>query len=792
VLYGDGHYSRKDRKEKVCFNIGTAINVKAPVKPLNPVIECERLALGKPISDLSSNDGMALDKPNISISAQDGKTAGKTGVKVEKERTRLLEQQVKMERERREQMEREYAAELERREREFAAEKVRMTSALSKLEQEKQELMARAGENEDEDMEEDEPDVYVLDEDLIQAGPYYNVRAARSLMMEDEILLGDGRVGKRKEAGFNIMGEKRLEKVIWRHRLDVGMNITTSFNPANMKCSGCPVRGVHSVVGREDGKQVVIVASDQNFPPVLYSKDGEACVAIIRIEFGTAKELGFAVGDLLHGISLPAGSVILVGSTSDLGRQGIVGYTDELARSLRILKEKQGKKVQVVALPPVPLGRINSFTVLRLVVEAEHWAEKLEGGDGVLLKRTRGELVKTIGEHAAGHVKDPEVTVNTLLKKVDGYDRVRVRSVVWNNMPEKMRLLSVEGEARIINTLVEEVRTNFGVRVSRNLDLAREGGRVQPEYKYVIIGASNADRVGDIMKELGKDVLKITKGGWRPSKKGVEEMLALMAGKDLGGRIVIFYGLDNGVYFAEDEEGDRSQPKPDEKGVYHVKGRVELATERQAKGLLANCDPILDRVSENREMLVAPGVRHYREPCCVLETHCTNLTEGGYRRGMIEDLGRIRDAMGDLCREKGMRSYRVVSPVDQLGIRVAMSEDDLIKILGDDPVHMTAAAYMKLAGSLISLAESPRTIFSGEKREREESEEDDGVENYHRKRHEWLYEVVSGSGGWHSGQQAKGSGQDRGRDGGRGEKRFQSGGDKGQGKGRMGGNIFAQ
>jgi hypothetical protein len=126
-------------------------------------------------------------------------------------------------------------------------------------------------------------------------------------------------------------------------------------------------------------------------------------------------------------------------------------------------------------------------------------------------------------------------------------------------------------------------------------------------------------------------------------------------------------------------------------------------------------------------------------------------------------------------------------------LRVAMSEDDLIKILGDDPVHMTAAGYMKLAGSLISMAESPRTIFSGEKREREESEEDgdEGVENYHRKRHEWLYEVVSGSGEWQGGQQARGSGQDRGRDGGRGEKRFQSGGDKGQGKGRMGGNIFS-
>ncbi len=113
----------------------------------------------------------------------------------------------------------------------------------------------------------------------------------------------------------------------------------------------------------------------------------------------------------------------------------------------------------------------------------------------------------------------------------------------------------------------------------------------------------------------------------------VEEMLALMAGKDLDRRVVILYGMDNGVYFAEDEEGDRSQPKPDEKGVYHVKGRVELATEKQARGLLANCDPILDKVKENRKLLVAPGVRHYREPCCVTETHCVNMRRGDTGEG---------------------------------------------------------------------------------------------------------------------------------------------------------------
>ncbi len=82
-----------------------------------------------------------------------------------------------------------------------------------------------------------------------------------------------------------MKGEGRLGKVVWRHRMAEGSNITLSFNPANMKCSGCQARGIHSVVGAEDGKPVVLVASDQNFPPVLFSKDGDSCVGIMRIEF---------------------------------------------------------------------------------------------------------------------------------------------------------------------------------------------------------------------------------------------------------------------------------------------------------------------------------------------------------------------------------------------------------------------------------------------------------------------------------------------------------------------------
>jgi hypothetical protein len=141
--------------------------------------------------------------------------------------------------------------------------------------------------------------------------------------------------------------------------------------------------------------------------------------------------------------------------------------------------------VKVVALPPVLLGGINSFRLLRLVVEAEHWAERLEGGDGVLLKRNRGEVVSKIGENRVGVVRELEEKVDTLLREVDGWKKIRIRSVAWANMLEKMKPLSEEGEKVVLDQLWEELRYNFGVRVSGNLDHSREGDVTKPVYKCI-------------------------------------------------------------------------------------------------------------------------------------------------------------------------------------------------------------------------------------------------------------------------------------------------------------------
>jgi hypothetical protein len=74
---------------------------------------------------------------------------------------------------------------------------------------------------------------------------------------------------------------------------------------------------------------------------------------VVRAEHGSMREIGFMMTDMLDGVALAPGSVILVGSVSDLAKQGVSGYTEEVARTVRILKEKLGPNVQVGILPPI-------------------------------------------------------------------------------------------------------------------------------------------------------------------------------------------------------------------------------------------------------------------------------------------------------------------------------------------------------------------------------------------------------------------------------------------------------
>jgi hypothetical protein len=556
------------------------------------------------------------------------------------------------------------------------------------------------------------------------SGPYYNVKAARLAQAEEEIVVGEAVHEKRKGVGFTLAGDKRILQAQMRYRMDRAMSISASFDLANLICSGCKERGPHSVVGSLDGDPVVMVVTDQNIPAVMFSRDGNPCIAVVRVEDGTTKEIGFLIGDMLDGIEMPQGSFILLGSVSDIGRQGLVGYAEEMARTLRNVKARLGKNVQLAAR-----------------------------------RRTRDAVKRNIAVLGIGKVRRPEENVHTLPKGVEDYEKVRRIMVGWSGMPARATPLTEAGEGEIVETLVEELRTNFGVRVSENIDQDRSVTVVVQTTRYVMLGGSNCDRLGDVLKAMGKRVVKITAGGWRPTRQNVEAMVVAVREKVERDDVVVLMGLDNGTYYEEDEEGTRRLLRKDEENVYHVEGKLVVAAPTQVVVLMKNCREVLEEVPDNRKVLMGPGPRYLRCKCCDQQGHVTNFEDRGYRKDILCDLQEAKEALVDLCRECEMRNFKVTSPVDLMGLRSHMEEAEVEALLGTDPVHYSVTGFATMASNLIEMVEGPKSVFQAEKRGRVVKEGlPDGVDmgSWHRGNTEWLFNTVFGLGGWRGGRANRG------------------------------------
>jgi hypothetical protein len=53
---------------------------------------------------------------------------------------------------------------------------------------------------------------------------------------------------------------------------------------------------------------------------------------------------------------------------------------------------------------------------------------------------------------------------------------VRMRMVGWSGMPARAASLTKDGEAAVVEQLIRDLKTNFGVRVSNNIILDRSSG----------------------------------------------------------------------------------------------------------------------------------------------------------------------------------------------------------------------------------------------------------------------------------------------------------------------------
>jgi hypothetical protein len=161
---------------------------------------------------------------------------------------------------------------------------------------------------------------------------YLSVAALKKSSLTNPNLMQGGRAEREncQIGSFDSRGDGRIALCHIRSVIEKRQNISTSFSPKTLMCSACPTRGEHPAFG-EGGNRQCFILSDQNFPGCVPVTAGE-CLKIIRIENGMLGELVGCFLDLFRGKILPAGSTVVLFSTTHLLMRGLSGYVTDLSR----------------------------------------------------------------------------------------------------------------------------------------------------------------------------------------------------------------------------------------------------------------------------------------------------------------------------------------------------------------------------------------------------------------------------------------------------------------------------
>jgi hypothetical protein len=135
-----------------------------------------------------------------------------------------------------------------------------------------------------------------------------------------------------RDAGFKNDGDARCLAAMNFHRTDVNRNISASVS-VELACIACdePHSFRESILA---GIPIVIVLTDQAFPPILPAKN-KKCVVVVRVEDGLLSEIENSFVGLFADFCaptgrLPVGSVVLLGSMSHLGARGLDSYAGDI------------------------------------------------------------------------------------------------------------------------------------------------------------------------------------------------------------------------------------------------------------------------------------------------------------------------------------------------------------------------------------------------------------------------------------------------------------------------------
>jgi len=327
---------------------------------------------------------------------------------------------------------------------------------------------------------------------------------------------------------FHSVKDGRLYRSVLVEDTDSFRVTTTSFSRNNWCCIACSVS--HAILPRKrnkgqwEGGRAVIFLADQCMPAILPTEDA-SCTAILRVEGGSLNEIGSFFCHTLSDLSLPPGSILLLGSLTNLMSEGLVMYTERVVNEVRRFNAMFKGAATVVPFAPPPLCGISDPETIRSLFDLTHW---LDSTPGYCLTKYNAALRAMLSSLRPTAVFFPSrtflpSTTSEFTKKF--FERVGI------TLPGSISAISSDDEQKLVYPLLAELCTKFKLsmdtfpNLSLDLVVTPRLAHQEDDIPALFIGGSNADKLANAAASLGVLSDTITEGGWILSTSSVSIIL---------------------------------------------------------------------------------------------------------------------------------------------------------------------------------------------------------------------------------------------------------------------------
>jgi hypothetical protein len=377
-------------------------------------------------------------------------------------------------------------------------------------------------------------------------------------------------------------------------------------------------------------------------------------------EEGNLKEI---VGEFIATIGrtriLP-GSVILLGSLSQLARYGTGWYAEDWHKCRKWLKDDLGD-VMVLPLVPMPMELVEDESTVRSLLEFLSWFSCLPDVEARLLSETRKHFLDLylprIGTGKGWCDGRQSFIMPTSLS---GSTFHIFKSRLWGERPKTLGAFSVEQERYWAGKLAANINADFSLDLSVDLCINRQADSIIREQAVVnkldvvVAGGSNAAKLLAHIVSPEINVTSLAMPGWRLAGGQVAELCKkIEAMKD--GTVVVLYGLGNSVFVTVDDDMRSGPPYRGRDGNHHAHGKLEIVSGSLMDRSMGFLKEII-MSCKGKELIVVTPMPRFWLPCCAEFSRLAGTGFDADKARLLKEIGKLRRAILSLIMRLHMSS----------------------------------------------------------------------------------------------------------------------------------------